>query len=102
MSFYKIYAGLKSLDGAVYRETVDFNDKDQAFLYSYGLACLDFEEHFEDLCCLTDFYQIALHELRLDQSSENLEESEEEIEESISEQINEIRDDELVYYVEEI
>ena len=39
MSLFNIYAGLSgSFGGAVYRETMEFNDLNDAEIYAYNLA----------------------------------------------------------------
>ena len=44
---FKIFTGLKSYDGAQYQETCEFPTIADAANYAYGLACIDFDEHFD-------------------------------------------------------
>ena len=96
----KIFAGLKSFDGAQYRETCEFPTTADAANYAYGLACLDFNEQFEH------YWDNGLGNQYLKEAlAAHVPEDEDEdifFEELMNKIINDKRDQEIDHFVEVI
>lgn len=99
MSLFNIYAGLGgSFGGAVYRETIELNDLNDAEIYAYNLA-RDEYERYEGLHGIKSWGDIA-DEMGFDPDDNELsQERKEEIEEEISDYYMEEVEQWIEYYV---
>ena len=102
MKKFKIYAGLKSLDGAVYRETKEAVNEYAATSYAIALACMDFEEHFDQIYNYNDIYKEADSTIEPKLLFTDLEEYDRQLEELVYIIKDKLRGKELVYYVDEL
>ena len=99
MSLFNIYAGLGgSFGGAVYRETMEFNDLNDAETYAYNLARDEYEQ-YEGLYGIKSWGDIA-EEMGFDPDDDELsQERKEEMEEEISDYYMEEVEQWIEYYV---
>ena len=99
MSLFNIYAGLGgSFGGAVYRETMEFNDLNDAETHAYNLARDEYEQ-YEGLHGIKSWGDVA-EEMGFDPDDNELsQERKEEIEEEISDYYMEEVEQWIEYYV---